>query len=73
MINKNLREYLARNVMKQRDTKDSDNYITLDISLKFGSMEKMRITSLEPKYYLGRSGKGLLTSLGLKTNITPKK
>ena len=33
----------------------------------------MKITSSEPKYYLGRSGKGLITSLGLKAKSSPKK
>ena len=60
-------------VRKHREIKDSDKYITLDISLKFGSLDKMRITSSYPKYYLGRSGKGLITSLGLKANARSKK
>ena len=46
--------------------KDIDECITLDISLKFGSLYKMRITTLEPKYNLVRPGKVLITSLGLK-------
>ena len=37
------------NVRKHRYIKDSEKYITLDISLKFGSLEKMRITSSYPK------------------------
>ena len=32
----------------------------------------MRITSSEPKYYLVISGKGLITSIGLKTNVRTK-
>ena len=59
-----------RNVRKHVDIKDSDKYITLDISLKFGSQENMVIISSEPKMYLGRLGKGLITSLGLNTNIS---
>ena len=54
------------NVRKHRETKGRDNYFNLDISLKFDSMEKMRITSSESKDNLGISGKGLITSLGLK-------
>ena len=42
-----------RNVRKHREIKDSDKYITLEISLNFGSLDKMRITYSEPKYYLG--------------------
>ena len=33
----------------------------------------MRIKSSEPKDYLGRSGKGLITSLGVKANIRSDK
>ena len=33
----------------------------------------MRIISSEPKDKLGRSGKGLITFLGLKTKAKPKK
>ena len=36
-------------------------------------MENMRITYSYPKDYLGRSGKGLITSLGIKTNVRSKK
>ena len=36
-------------------------------------MEKMRITSSDPKNNLGRSGKGLITSLGLKYKARTKK
>ena len=55
------------NVRKHRGIKDGDKYITLDISLKFGSLDKMKIKSSEPRYYLGISEKGLITFLGLKT------
>ena len=41
--------------------------------MKFGSIDKMRITYSEPKYYLGRSGKDLITSMGLKTNVRSEK
>ena len=60
------------NVRKHRDTKGSDKYVTLDISLKFDSLENMEITSSESGYNLGRSGKGLITSLGLKAKARPK-
>ena len=58
-----------QNFSKHRGIKDSENFITLDISLNFGSQERMRITSSEPKRYLGRSVKWLITSLGLNTNV----
>ena len=54
-------------VRKYRDTKNGEKYITLDISLNFFSMDKMKITSSEPKDYLRISIKGLIASLCLKT------
>ena len=51
----------------------SDKYITLEISLKVGSLDKMKTTYSDPKDDLGRSGKGLITSLGLKYKTIPKK
>ena len=33
----------------------------------------MRITSSDPKDYLGRSGKGLINYMVIKTNVRPKK
>ena len=63
----------CRNVSKHREIKGSDKYVTLDISLKFDSLDKMRITSSDSKYNLGKSGKGLITSLGLKAKVSPKK
>ena len=63
----------CRNVRKHREIKNGEKYITLNISLKFGSLEKMKITSPEPKYYLVRSGKGLIISMCLKTNVRSNK
>ena len=68
----NMRNYGRHNVRKHREIKGGDNYIILDISLKFFSLDKMKITPSETKYYLGRSGKELITSMGLKTNIRSK-
>ena len=65
----NMKNCGRRIVRKHRDIKDSDKYITLDILLNFGSLEKMKITSSEPKYCLGRSGKVLNISLGLNTYV----
>ena len=55
------------NVRKHREIKDGEKYITLEISLDFGSLYKMKTTYSEPEDYLGISWKGLITSLGLKT------
>ena len=45
----------------------------MDISLKFDSMDKMIIIYSESKDNLVRSGKGLITSLGLKSKASPNK
>ena len=45
----------------------------MDIALKFDSLDKMKITSLESKGKSGRSGKGLITSLGFKTKARLQK
>ena len=41
----NMKHFGHRNVSKYREIKDSGKYITLEISLKFGIMEKMKLTS----------------------------
>ena len=61
------------NVSKHREIKGSEKYTTLDISLKFGSLDKMRITSSYPKDNLIISGKGLIIFLGLKAKERPNK
>ena len=62
-----------RNVRKHKEITGSDNYVTLDISSKFDSLDKMKITSSESKGKLERSGKGLITSLGFKTKVRSPK
>ena len=61
------------NARKHREIKGSDKYFTLDISLKFDNLDKMKITSSESKDNLGISGKGLITSLGIKAKARPHK
>ena len=61
------------NVRKHIEIKGSDKYVTLYISLKSGSLEKMRITSSDQKDNLERSGKGLIASLGIKAKTRSKK
>ena len=68
-----MKNFGSQNVRKHIEIKGSDKYVTLDILLKFGSLDKMRIKNSEPKYILGRSGKGLITSLGLKSKARSKK
>ena len=69
----NMKNYGRHNVRKYREIKDGKKYITLEIFLKFVSLDNMRIAYSEPKYYLGRSGKGLITSMDLKTNVRSNK
>ena len=38
--------------------------------MKFGSLDKMKITSSEPKDYMGRSGKEFIASMGLNINVS---
>ena len=45
----------------------------MDISLKFDSLYKMKITSSESEDISVRSGKGLITSMGLKAKARPNK
>ena len=47
----NSKNFGRQNVRKHREIKDSDNYITLDIALKFGSLDNIKITFSDPKDY----------------------
>ena len=46
-----------RDVRENREIKGSDKYVTLDISLKIYSLDKIKITSSESKDTLEISGK----------------
>ena len=61
------------NVRKHGEIRGCDKYVNLDISLKFYCLDNMRITSSESKVELGRSGKGFITSPGLKAKTRPHK
>ena len=61
------------NVRKQKEIKGSDKSVTLDISSKFYSLNKMETTSSESKEKLERSGKGLVTALAFKTKVRSPK
>ena len=69
----NMKNCGRHNVRKHREIKGSDKYVTLDISLKCDSIDKVKTTSLESKEKFGRSGKGLISSLGLKAKVRPHK
>ena len=60
-------------VRKHKEIKGSDKIVTLNVSAKFYSLNKMKTTSSESKGKLGRSGKELVTALAFKTKIRSKK
>ena len=59
-------------VRKHKEIKGSDKCVTLNISEKFESLNKMEITSSESKGKLGRLVKGLVTALTLKIKVRLK-
>ena len=67
-----------RNVRKHKEIKGSDKrailnmYDILNISEKFGNVDKMETISSESKVKIEGSGKGLVTALALKTKVRPK-
>ena len=63
----NMKNCGRRKVRKHKEIKGSDNCVTLNISEKFDSLNKMETTSSESKVELEGSGKGLVTALYLKT------
>ena len=69
----NMKNCGRRKVRKHKEIKGSDKIITLDISAKFDSMNKMETTSSESKRKLVRSGKGLVTALFFKTKARSSK
>ena len=62
-----------QNVRKQREIKNDEKYIILDIYSNLDCMDKIKFTSLESKDYMGRQGKWLTTYLDLRTKISNKK
>ena len=69
----NMRNCGRHKVRKHKEIKGSENIVTLDISEKFDSLNKMETTSSESKGKLGRSGKGLVTALDFKTKVRSSK
>ena len=63
----------CHNFRKDKEIRGGDKYVTLDISSKFDSMDKMKTTSSVSKGKLEISGKGLITSLGFKTKARSQK
>ena len=69
----NMKNCGRRKVRKHKEIKGSDKIITLNVSEKFESLNKMETTSSESKGKLGISGKGLVTALAFKTKVRLKK
>ena len=65
----NMKSFGCHKVRKHKEIKDSDKYVTLDVSSKFESLEKMKTTISESKGKSERSGKGLVASLGFNTKV----
>ena len=59
-------------VRKHKEIRGSDKCVPLNVSEKFDSINKMETTSSQSKGKVGRSGKGLVTALTLKTKIRSK-
>ena len=68
----NMKNCGRQKVRKHKEIKDSEKCVTLNISDKFDSLNKMETTSSDSKVELERSGKGLVTALALKTKARSK-
>ena len=68
----NMKNCGRHKVRKHKEIRGSDKCVILNVSAKFDSMNKMETTSSESKGKLGRSGKGLVTALALKTKVGSK-
>ena len=69
----NMKNCGRRKVRKHKEIKGSDKVVTLDISAKFDSLNNKKTKSSESKVKLGRSEKGLVTALALKTKVRSKR
>ena len=69
----NMKNCGRRKVRKHKEIKGSDKIVTLSVSAKFDSMNKIKTTYSESKGKIGRSGKGLVTALSFKTKVRLQK
>ena len=65
----NMKSCVRRKFRENKEIKGSNKIVTLNVSAKFDSLNKMETTSSESKGKLGRSGKGLVTALALNTKV----
>ena len=68
----NMKNCGRHKVRKHKDIKVSDKIVTLTVSAKFDSLNKMETISSESKGKLERSGKGLVIALAFKTKVRSK-
>ena len=68
-----MKNCVRRKVRKHKEIRGSDKCVTLNVSEKFDSLNNMETTSSESKGKLGRSVKGLVTAISLKTKVRSKK
>ena len=69
----NMKNGGRQSVRKHNDIKNGEQYTILDIFYKLDCTENREATSSESRYYTGRPGKGMTTSLALSTRIQNKK
>ena len=69
----NMKHIGRRKVRRHKKIKGSDKIVTLNISAKFDSLNKMKTTSSESKGKLGGSGKRLVTALAFNTKVSSQK
>ena len=69
----NMKIFCRHKVRKHKEIKGSDKILTLDISAKFDSLNKMETTYSDSKEKLEISGKGLVTTLAFKTKVRFRK
>ena len=62
-----------RNVRKNRETKNGEKYIILEISSKLDCLDNREVIYSESKDYMGIPGKGMTTYMYLRTKRTNKK
>ena len=68
----NMKNCGCRKVRKHKKIKGSDKGVTVNVSEKFDSQNNMETTTSESNWKLGRSKKGLVTALDLKTKSRSK-
>ena len=61
------------NVRKQKEIKNGENYMNLDIYLELNGLENREVSSSVSRNYMVRSGNGLTVSLTLRTIMSPNK